>query len=263
MTLTIQNAIDAIIAAVPGAPFSDTVDTVKVGDPSQEITGVAIAFLATSEVIEKAVQLGANLVITHEPIFYNHLDATDWLARHPTYQAKRRLIEKSGVVVWRFHDYLHSLPPDSTLMGLRKELGWEAYALPEQPFLCTIPPMTLLALAEWVKGRLGLGAVRVVGDLEQPCETIGLLPGFPPAEMQMGVLGHPSVDVLIAGEIHEWETSEYVRDAAHLGYKKGLIVTGHLASEEPGMKWIIPWLQERLPGIVIRFVPTGIAFHQV
>jgi putative NIF3 family GTP cyclohydrolase 1 type 2 len=263
MTLTIQNAIDTIIAAVPGAPFSDSVDTVKIGDPSQEITGIAISFLATAEVIEKAIQLGANLIITHEPLFYNHLDTTDWLAKHPTYQAKRRLIQKSGVVIWRFHDYLHSLPPDSTFMGLLQELRWETYALPEQSFVCNIPPMSLLALAEWVKQRLGLGTVQVVGDLELICKRIGLMPGFPPAEMQLGVLDFPGVDVLIAGEIHEWETNEYVRDAAYLGLKKGLIVIGHLASEEPGMKWILPWLKEHLPGITIQFVATGNAFHQV
>lgn len=71
------------------------------------------------------------------------------------------------------------------------------------------------------------------------------------------------MDALIVGEIHEWETSEYARDALQLGYKKGLIVTGHAASEEPGMRWIIPWLQERLPGIPIHFVATGSPFQQL
>jgi putative NIF3 family GTP cyclohydrolase 1 type 2 len=263
MTLTIQKAIDTIIASAPGAPFSDTVDTIKLGDASQEITGVVITFLATCDVIEQAVQLGANLIITHEPTFYNHRDTTDWLSDHPIYVAKRQLIERSRLVIWRFHDYLHSLSPDSTLMGLIKELDWEAYALPEQPYWCTIPPITLRELGQWVKDRLGLSAVRVVGDLGATCETVGLLPGFPNAEMQIGAIGRPGVDAVITGEIHEWETSEYVRDATHLGYPKGLIVTGHAASEEPGMKWIIPWLQERLPGVAIRFIPTGSAFHQL
>jgi putative NIF3 family GTP cyclohydrolase 1 type 2 len=263
MTLTIQKAIDTIIASVPGAPFSDTVDTVKAGDPSQEITGVAVTFLATCEVIERAIQLGANLVITHEPTFYNHRDTTDWLSQHPSYIAKHQLIERSRVVIWRFHDYLHSLQPDSTFMGLLKALGWEANVLPEPPYLYTIAPMTLLELGQWVKNRLGLSTVRVVGDLETTCKKLCLLPGFPPAEMQMGVLSDPDVDVLVTGEIHEWETSEYVRDATHLGYSKGLIVTGHAASEEPGMQWIIPWLQARLPGIAIHFVPTGRVFHDL
>ncbi|HLO15375.1 MAG TPA: Nif3-like dinuclear metal center hexameric protein [Anaerolineales bacterium] len=261
MTLTIQQAIDLIISAVPGAPFSDTVDTVKAGDPSQELTGVIVTFMATCEVIEQAMQLGANLIITHEPTFYNHRDSTDWLGQHASYIAKRQLIEKSGVVIWRFHDYLHSLPPDSTSMGLLQALDWEAQALPDEPYFCMIAPMTLLELGQRVKDRLGLSAIRVVGDLETTCEKVCLLPGFPPAEMQIGALGRPDIDVLITGEIHEWETSEYVRDATHLGFPKGLIIIGHAASEEPGMQWIIPWLRERLPEVVIRFVPTSKVFH--
>jgi putative NIF3 family GTP cyclohydrolase 1 type 2 len=261
--LNIQNAIDLIIASVPGAPFADTVDTVKTGDPSQPLTGIAICFLATAGVVEQATRLGANLIISHEPIFYNHRDETAWLAHNTAFLAKQRLIDQSGVVIWRFHDYLHSIEPDCTLMGLVQELGWQAYTLPDQPFLCHIPPMTLQALAGWVKQRLDLKSVQVVGSLESTCQTVALLPGFPPAEMQIGVLGLPDVDVLIAGEIHEWETSEYVRDAAHLGFNKGMVVTGHLASEEPGMRWIIPWLQERLPGIPIHFIPTASAFHQI
>lgn len=263
MTMTIQQAIDRIISSVPGAPFSDTVDTVKAGDPSQEITGVLVSFLATCEVIDQAVQLGANLIITHEPTFYNHLDTTDWLSQHPSYVAKRRLIDESGVVIWRFHDYLHSLPPDSTFMGLLKELNWEANGSPEQPYLCSIHPVTLLELGQWVKNRLGLQTIRVAGDLTSQCERVALLPGFPPAEFQMGSLGEAGADVLITGEIHEWEVSEYVRDATHLGYRKGLIVLGHAASEEPGLRLIIPWLEERLPGIAIRFVPTGSPFQHL
>lgn len=263
MTLSIQQAIDRIISSVPGAPFPDTVDTIKAGDPSQERTGILVTFLATCETIEQAVQLGANLIIAHEPTFYNHLDATDWLSEHPSYLAKRGLIEKSGVVIWRFHDYLHSLPPDSTVMGLLKELNWEANGPAEQPYQCSIQPMTLLELAGWVKQQLGLQTIRIVGELESLCERIAVLPGFPPAEFQMATLGLDGADVLITGEIHEWEVSEYVRGANHLGYKKGLIVIGHAASEEPGLRRMLPWLEERLPDVSIHSAPTRSPFYQV
>jgi len=261
MSLTIQQAIDTIIAAIPGAPFPDTVDTIKVGDASQEITGIIVTFLATGEAIEQAVEQGANLIIVHEPTFYNHLDQTDWLEHHPVYQAKWRLIEEKQLVIWRFHDYLHGLPPDSTVMGLLHELDWEANVSPEQLLLTQIQPLTLLELGQWVKTRLGLQTIRMVGDLSMRCERIAIRTGFPPTEFQIGSLGDPTVDVLITGEIHEWETSEYTRDANHLGYKKGLIVIGHAASEEPGLRWLIPWLEERLPGVAIRFVPTANPFH--
>ncbi len=260
MTLSIQTATDTLIASVPGAPFADTVDTIKIGDASQELRGIVVTFLASSAVIGRAAQLGANLIITHEPIFYNHKDETDWLSQHPTYRAKKELIEKHGLVIWRFHDYLHSIPPDSTVMGMLKELGWEAYALPDQPHLCTIPRQTLQTLGEWVQTRLG-NRIRVVGDLAMTCEKICVLPGFPVPDMQIGIFEQANVDVLITGEIHEWEVSEYVRDATALGFEKGLIVTGHAASEEPGIKRMLPWIQERLPGVAIHYIPTGSAFH--
>jgi hypothetical protein len=148
---TIQEVLDTILAAVPGAPFPGTVDTVKAGDPSREVTGIVVAFLATCEVVEKAVQLGANLIIAHEPVFYNNLDATDWLRKNRVYDAKRDLIEKNRLVIWRFHDYLHSLPPDSTLMGLLETLGWEEYVLPAEPFFCRIPPLTLRQIGQRVR----------------------------------------------------------------------------------------------------------------
>lgn len=121
--------------------------------------------------------------------------------------------------------------------------------------------MTLLEVGHWVKKQLGLQTVRMVGDLTLRCERVAILPGFPPAEFQMGSLGEADADVLITGEIHEWEVSEYVRDATHVGYKKGLIVIGHAASEEPGMRLIIPWLEERLADVAFHFVPTGSPFH--
>ena len=261
MTITIQDAIDTIIAAVPGSPFPKTVDTVTIGDTSQEVTGIITTFLATQEVIEKTARCNANLIISHETIFYNHLDETDWLREKAVYQAKRRLIDENNLVVWRFHDYLHAMQPDITVVGLAKDLGWECYSLPEKPFYCHIPQMTLQQLVTHVKAKLSLEHVRVIGDLESACQGVGLLPGFMGRERQIEVLSQQEVDVLVCGETHEWETGEYVRDAVYLDHRKALIVIGHAASEEPGMKWIIPWLQTHVPGIPIEFVPTGNLFH--
>ena len=263
MSLTIQKAIDTIVTSIPGAPFPDTVDVIKLGDAQQSLTGIVVTFLASCDVIERAIQLGANLIITHEPTFYNHRDSTDWLSHHPTYVAKRRLVEENRLVIWRFHDYLHSLPPDNTVMGLVQALNWESNQSSEQPYICHIQPTTLLELGQLIKQRLSLPTIRVVGNREMTCERVVVLPGFPPAEFQIGSLGEANMDVLVTGEIHEWEVSEYVRDANHFGFPKGLIVIGHAASEEPGMRRIIPWLEKRLPAVTIHFVPTASPFNQL
>ena len=262
MPMTVKEAINTVFAAVPGAPFSGTVDTIKLGDPSQPLHGVAVTFLASIEVIEQAVRLGANLLITHEPTFYNHLDETEWLDGNPVYAAKRRLADEAGLVIWRFHDTLHSLRPDPTVTGMAHELGWETYATPDEPFVCRLPAASSLrGVAQHVKKHLGAANLRVVGDLDGPCQTAGLLPGAPGARWQVSALSAPGVDVLITGEIAEWETSEFARDALHLKLGKGLIITGHAASEEPGMRRMAPWLEQRLPGVPVTFIGTRSAFQ--
>jgi hypothetical protein len=63
MAPTIQNVVDTMIAAVPGAPWSDSVDAFKAGDPAQPVTGVVMTFTATMAVLRRAVALGADLIV--------------------------------------------------------------------------------------------------------------------------------------------------------------------------------------------------------
>lgn len=261
MGTTIQDVIDTILRAVPGAPLEDTVDTVKSGDPTQEATSIVTTFLASHEVIERAVDLGANLIITHEPTFYNHRDEVNWLEGDPVYQAKRRLLEENDIVVWRFHDHWHLHRPDGILTGVVKVLGWEEYADAEAPVVYHIPPTSLRDLALSLKEKLGIGTLRVVGDLAMMCQRVGLLLGAMGGRPQIEFLGQSGVDVLVCGEIREWETSEYVRDAASQGANRALIVLGHAASEEPGMAWLVEWLRPHFPDLAITHVPVGDAFH--
>jgi putative NIF3 family GTP cyclohydrolase 1 type 2 len=132
---TIQAVIDTILSAIPGAPFPQTVDTVKSGDPARPVTGIVTTFLATMEVIERAAELGANLIITHEPTFFNHLDETAWLAGDAVYAAKLRLLEDKGIVVWRFHDHWHAHMPDGIFTGVIRALGWEQHVVSPDPWV--------------------------------------------------------------------------------------------------------------------------------
>jgi putative NIF3 family GTP cyclohydrolase 1 type 2 len=263
MAKTIQDVVDTIIQAIPGAPLEKTVDTFKSGDPSQEVTGIVTTFLASHAVIQRTIELGANLIITHEPTYYNHLDEVDWLEGDPVCQAKRRLIEENDVVIWRFHDYWHRHEPDGILTGVISTLGWEDYADAENPRVYHIPPASLRDLAASLKDRLAIDTVRVVGDLEMTCRRVGLLAGAIGGRIQIALLRQEDVDVLVCGEIDEWETSEYVRDAVAQGQAKALIVLGHANSEEPGMAWLVEWLRPRFPDVAITHVPVGDPFHFV
>jgi len=265
MGRTIQEVIDTILKAMPVVPLQDTVDTFKSGDPSQQVTGIVTTFLASYEVIQRAIELGANLIITHEPTFYGHRDEVDWLAGDSVYEAKRQLLEKNGIVVWRFHDYWHSYQPDGIITGVIKELGWERYVVPNTRFfpIFDIPPTSVRDLALYLKVKLSAQIVRVVGSLEMICRRAGLAVGAPGGRWHIQFLGKEDVDVLITGEVSEWETAEYVRDAVAQGKELAMILVGHVNSEEPGMRYLVEWLRPRFPDFAISHVPTGDPFHSV
>src|ERR1700733_4963569 len=104
--VTAQEVVDAIKAHVGVEWRQKTVDTFKTGDPNTVVTGVAVTMMASLDVLQRAVAAGDNMVITHEPIFFNHMleqpegmDASD-----AVWTAKREFIEKNHLVIWKFHD---------------------------------------------------------------------------------------------------------------------------------------------------------------
>jgi putative NIF3 family GTP cyclohydrolase 1 type 2 len=260
---TVGAVIEGILSAIPAAPRRDTVDVVKAGDPSQPCTGVVTTFLATLDVLRKAAGAGANLVITHEPVFYNHLDETAWLSGDRVYEAKRRFIDETRLVVWRAHDSWHSLKPDPVTVGTLKALGWEGFAVRGDEELCDIPAATVVSLAATLKQKLGSHGVRFVGDPGLTCRRLALSLGAAGRESHIRLLRRTDVDALIVGELQEWETSEYVRDSGAAGWSKAVVVVGHAASEEAGMRELAEWLRPRHPGLKVTHVPAGDAFTYV
>ena len=163
------------------------------------------------------------------------------------------------MAIWRFHDYCHSLKPDAVSFGVARKAGWVNYYQTGQRVL-KIPPMSLQQLAQHLKSTLGIDHLRVIGNLQQSCERIALLPGAWGGQRQVTTAEAEKPDVLVVGETPEWETAEYIRDANLLGKKIGLIVLGHSVSEEPGMEWVAEWLQPKLQGIKVSHVASQSPF---
>ncbi|MFI5188473.1 MAG: Nif3-like dinuclear metal center hexameric protein, partial [Chitinophagales bacterium] len=92
------------------------------------------------------------------------------------------------------------------------------------------------------------------------CEKIALLPGAWGGQNQISLAEKEKPDLIIVGEVHEWETAEYIRDARSLGSKISLIVLGHSVSEEPGMEWMVEWLQPKLEGLKITHIASNNPF---
>jgi len=248
-TYTVKQVIDLFMKQVPGAPFPNTVDTLKSGSPDTVVTGIVTTMFATIDVIRKAIDLGANFIIVHEPTFYNHLDATDWLKDDDVYQYKIDLLNKHNIAVWRNHDTIHQLKPDGVTKGVLEQLEWQQYAGKDIPNILTFPPIWVKDLIAHVKEKLHIEKVRFIGDPAQSCTRVLFMPGAPGGTRQIQGIGKVKPDVLMCGEIAEWETAEYVRDARAKGDNISLILLGHIASEEPGSAFMLQWLTENVPSI--------------
>jgi putative NIF3 family GTP cyclohydrolase 1 type 2 len=257
-----------VVAAIQknvGVPWnSNTVDTFKAGNPDSPVTGIAVTMMATLDVLQRAAVKGENLVITHEPTFYNHLDKPEGMDQNDAvWTAKRTFIEKHGLVVWRFHDHWHLRKPDGILLGVVHTLGWEKYQNPANQYLFTMPETTVEKLATEVADRLDTPVLRVVGNPEMKVTRVALSPGSAGFERETRALASDNVEALLVGETREWETVEYAADAVSAGMPKALIVLGHVPSEQPGMEECARWLKTFIKEVPIEFVPTRQPFWTV
>lgn len=246
--------------AVGVAAPAGTVDTFKAGDPETPVTGIVTTFLATYDVLKKAAASGNNLIITHEPTYYNHLDDTAPFKEDAVLAEKRAFIRDHHLMIWRFHDLWHMHSPDGIVEGFTHTVGWDKYRSPQEPMVYRIPAITLARLATEMRAKFGSRLIRVVGDPAMMLTRVGYRPGASGEEKQVKMLERNDVEVLIAGESHEWETVEYVRDAVSQGRHKALILLGHEVSEEAGMDYCASWLRRLLPGMRVEFVSAGEPF---
>jgi len=262
--LTAQEVVDRIKAHV-GIPWmAQTRDTFKAGDPQTPVTAIAVTMMATMNVLQHAADNGQNLIITHEPTFFDDQDKAETVPQaeqDPVLAEKRRFIERHHLVIWRFHDHQHRMQFDQVEQGNAHKLGWEQYRDPANQYLYTLPETTLQKLADEVKQKLEAAAVRVVGDREMKVTRVGLSPGFGGAKKEIAALQMPDLQVLLVGETREWETVEYVADAISQGRHKALIVLSHVPSEQSGAEECVRWLKTMVSEVPIEFVATPDPFQ--
>jgi putative NIF3 family GTP cyclohydrolase 1 type 2 len=261
--MQVRELVDRLLQDMGVSFRPDTVDTLKEGSLEDAVRGVTVTFLATQRVLERARELGDNVVITHEPTYYNHLDETSFLEGDPVFEKKRELIRNAGLTVFRIHDTIHTARPDGIHQGMLERLDWLRYQEDPSSNRLRVPGLSARALALEAKQKLGLESVRLVGNAEACCRTVECMWGACGFRGHLAALANPDVQALVVGEAQEWETYEYARDAGAQGRDKALIVLGHAPSEEAGMRTVVRLLERAHPGLPVHFVEAGPSFMVV
>lgn len=276
--LTARQLFDAIKAQIGVAWKDETVDGIKAGDAATAVTGIVTTALPTLDVLRQAAKAGANVVIASQPAFYSKADTrTPPVPRppgpppppgaapppspppgppDPVFDAKNAFIDEHKLVLIRLSDHWRARAADPMATGFAQALGWTRHQVAGNPRRYEVPALTVEALVAALGKTLDVnGGLRIVGDPKTSVTTIGLLPGSTPIQAALEML--PGVDAIVAGEVREWESVEYVRDQVASGAKKALILVGRIASEEPGMIACADWLKTVAPGVPVRHIAAG------
>ncbi len=262
MMVTIQDVMEQIEKGI--RLDSSTVDGLKYGNKEDQVKGIVVSFMASLDVIRKAVDLNANLLITHEGLFYQHHSNHLLEKNMSLIEQKKAIIEETNLAIYRNHDAIHRSDPDGITQGLIESLDWQQYVYENAPShsIVHIPHKTPVQIASYLKEKLGIENIRFLGNPYIRCEKIAVLVGY----RGHGVNTIPlldKVDLVIYGEGPEWETPEFVWDAIQQGASKGLIQLGHAESEDPGMKRLANQLQHTFPDVPVTFIPTASRFNVI
>ncbi|MCI8387795.1 MAG: hypothetical protein HFE63_04950 [Clostridiales bacterium] len=236
--------------------YSNTYDTCKSGSPETEVSKIAVSMFATPDIIRQAKEWGAELLIVHEPTYYNHMDnhSDDRIEVE-----KRKLIEESGIVVWRFHDHPHYTVPDIICKGEMKYMALDGEVTYANTFdLVRVhlnKPTTPRDLAKIIETNVGIKHIRICGAADVPCTEVSGMFGTPGGVFEE--LKRDGSEIVMTGEACEWMLGEYARDAAQLGHKKALLILGHIGSERDGMRLVTDMLNELHPELETRYFECG------
>jgi putative NIF3 family GTP cyclohydrolase 1 type 2 len=174
----------------------------------------------------------------------------------PVYAGKNDFIATHKLVVFRLTQHWNQRKPDPRAQGLATSMGWTKYKAGDDGLRYDVPAVTLETLAGQLKKTLGTrGGIRVIGDRATTVRRIGLLPGYTPIQASIALM--PAVDLIVAGEVQEWESATYAQDVVFAGLKKGFISIGRVVNEAPGMQVCAEWLKTIVPEVPVRFVPAG------
>jgi putative NIF3 family GTP cyclohydrolase 1 type 2 len=144
-------------------------------------------------------------------------------------------------------------------LALADALGWAKYRVKAGDVLYDIPPASAEQVVANIRKRLKLnGGLRAVGDRTAQVRRILLQPGaMTPATMWTR---YTEADLIIAGEVREWENTHFAADLFTAGEKHGLVTIGRVVSEDPGMQACSEWVKTIVKEMPVQWIAAGDAY---
>ena len=213
-----------------------TVDRIVFGRRDREVRGIAVCWMAYCTAIRRAAELGANVVVTHEPTFFNRLDLDEISEITPEVRNKIDLLEELKVTIIRCHDVWDLRYPEPGILsewaayiGLNHSIVADGYYA-----IYATAPQPALSFAKKVAAKtrcLGQSVVGFYGDPERTVKRIGIGTGAASDPFRLFQLG---ADLAVVADDAPnntaWIAGAWCHDTGNPA-----VVVNHAVAEAPGI----------------------------
>lgn len=198
-----------------------------------EVQRIACGVSSSRELFERAVELGAELVLVHHGLFWRN----EPLVVDARLRGRLEALFRGNASLVAYHLALDAHPT----LGNNAQLADRIGAVPERPFSgvglgCTLEAVELDELAARVEGVVGRAATVFRGG-ERPIRRLAVATGG--AGETMIQAAHEGYDALLTGEPEEPSRATALELGIHL------IAAGHHATEKLGVQALAAHLAGR------------------
>ena len=224
------------------------------GRTEKEVERVYIALDATDAVIDRAVEAGADMLITHHPLIFSPLKKVtdeDFVSRRVV-----KLIQNdiSYYAMHTNYDVLGMAELAEKILGIRDSevLDITMEKDGKQEGIGRIgeleKTMTLEECCVYVKHKLNLGSLKVFGDMQAEVSRLAISPGSGKTAIAAAIA--KGADVLVTGDIGHHDGLDAVEQGL------AVIDAGHYGTEYIFIDDMRRFLEDKLPVLDVITTPV-------
>lgn len=215
-------------------------------EPERKVGGVIVSLDVTNEVIDRAIETGADVIISHHPLFFGGLGNINAL----TFDGARAVrLAKHNIAVMSFHTRLDALPGGVNDV-LAERIGLRDVSVVGDEGMVRIGTLEcdtdVFEFAKAVKDKLSYGdgeraAAVAVSPSGKAVRRVAVLGGSGGDDIK--VAAQAGADTYITGEL------KYHERLSATDFGVNLICAGHFFTEYPVCDFLLSKISELCPDI--------------
>ena len=223
------------------------------GRAGKEVNRVYLALDATDAVIDRAIEAGADMLITHHPLIFSPMKRVtdeDFIGRRVV-----KLIQ-SDIAYYAMHtnyDVLGMATLSEKILGIKNSQVLDVTMCEDgnEEGIGRVgdleKPMTLEECCVYVKHKLKLGSLKVFGDMNGTVSRLAVSPGSGKSAVAPAIA--KGADVLVTGDIGHHDGLDAVEQGL------AVIDAGHYGTEYIFIDDMKHFLEDKLPGLDVMTTP--------